>query len=85
MLFRSNAGSASKNSLSWTLGAGVEYAVNRNVSLRAEYLYVNLNSLGFTSTCATPTPCNGVGPWTVNHRVSFSGLNVFRAGLNYRF
>ena len=30
--------------LGWTAGAGVEYALNQNLSVKAEYLYVDLGS-----------------------------------------
>ncbi|MBV8440265.1 MAG: porin family protein [Hyphomicrobiales bacterium] len=37
-------GAPSSTRLGWTLGAGVEYAITDNVTLRGEYLYYNLGS-----------------------------------------
>jgi outer membrane immunogenic protein len=37
-------GNSSRISTGWTAGAGIEYALWSNVSLKAEYLYVNLGS-----------------------------------------
>jgi outer membrane immunogenic protein len=76
-----NAGSASTTLATWTVGGGLEYAFDNHWSLKGEYLYVPLKSLGFTSTY---TDIYGV-PWTIQHHDSLSALNVFRAGLNYRF
>jgi outer membrane immunogenic protein len=56
----------------WTAGAGIEYALTQNWSLKTEYLYVDLgkkNSLLF--------PGLSVGVKNTEH--------IVRAGLNYRF
>jgi outer membrane immunogenic protein len=57
----------------WTAGAGVEFAVNNNWSLKAEYLYVDLGSFN----CGVA--CGGVP-----NEVSFTS-HIGRAGINYRF
>jgi len=78
-----NAGSASLAALTGVFGGGVEYAFDKNWSLKGEYLYVPLRSQSFTSTYNDAlTPSN---VWTINHHESLTGLNVFRVGLNYRF
>ena len=71
--FDSNSGAK----LGWTAGAGAEYALTRNWSVKAEYLYVDL---GRTSAnyvdLVTGTP------------VSLQARNrdhIVRAGVNYRF
>jgi outer membrane immunogenic protein len=58
----------------WTLGAGVEWALQSNWSAKLEYLYVDLGD-GFCSvaTCALP-----------GTHVKFDE-NIVRFGLNYRF
>lgn len=63
--------SSTANQTGWTLGAGAEVAVDRNWSMRAEYLYVDLGSTTFPTL---------VGPVA-------TGLdgNILRAGVNYRF
>ena len=55
----------------WALGAGLEYAFSRNISIKGEYLYTKLET---KPTFAPP-------------RLIESGLqqNLLRAGVNYRF
>ncbi|MDB5551830.1 MAG: outer membrane protein Omp31 precursor [Rhizobium sp.] len=57
----------------WTAGAGIEYALTQNWSLKTEYLYVDLGS---------KSSFLGLGNLSVgvkNHE------HIVRAGLNYRF
>ena len=61
----------------WTVGAGAEFAVTNNWSVKGEYLYADLGSkgIGYTnSVTLLPTP---VSIKTADH--------VLRAGVNYRF
>jgi outer membrane immunogenic protein len=58
----------------WTLGGGLEGAIARNWTAKAEYLYVDLGSFNCGLSC---------GAGAVNN-VSFHA-NVLRAGVNYRF
>jgi outer membrane immunogenic protein len=76
-----NAGSASTTAASWTVGGGVEYAVNKQWSVKGEYLYVNLKSMSFGSVYG-PNAFTA-GTYLMQHNMSFSGLNIFRVGLNY--
>jgi outer membrane immunogenic protein len=63
----------------WTVGAGVEYALNRNWSIKGEYLYVDL---GNVSTVGTITPAfAGVVDASTVHLTTSIG----RGGINYRF
>jgi outer membrane immunogenic protein len=60
----------------WTIGAGTEYAIHRNWSLRAEYLYIDLGSAN-------------IYQWT-DELVSLSfdkdvKIHTLRIGLNYHF
>ncbi|OYX89924.1 MAG: porin [Azorhizobium sp. 32-67-21] len=55
----------------WTIGAGGEFALDRNWSARAEYLYVDLGSSTYNSLA---------GPASLG----FDG-NIIRGGVNYRF
>ena len=57
--------------IGWTLGVGVEKAIDEHLSLKAEYLYVKLNSEFYNWGYAVAD-------------VDYS-FNVLRAGLNYRF
>lgn len=73
-----DAGTVSSTKGGWTVGGGVEYALTNSWTVRGEYLYVNLGSVGFgTANSAFPTFT------TVN------GANLkeslVRFGLNYKF
>jgi outer membrane immunogenic protein len=58
----------------WTAGGGLEYAMAPHLSVKAEYLYVDLGKDNCTTLCNLPTG-NSVGLTT----------SVARAGINYRF
>ena len=61
----------------WTLGAGVEYAINRHWSAKVEYLFIaepGRNFSGVTNTGAVD-----------NFRVNNSGVSIGSVGVNYRF
>jgi len=75
-----NAGGASKSVVTGVIGGGVEYAFDNHWSLKGEYQYAPLRSESFTSTYTDTSN----DPWTIHHRESLTGLNVFRIGLNYR-
>jgi len=60
------------NKWGWAAGAGVEYAITNNITVKGEYLYA-----GFSDTDA-------VYPW--GDTISGStDLQVLRAGVNYKF
>lgn len=60
-----------RNHLGWTLGAGAEYALGGNWSVKGEYLYIDLGDETYASF---------LGPRDVG-----MSANVLRAGVNYRF
>jgi outer membrane immunogenic protein len=64
-------GKDDKTQLGWTVGAGAEYAVTDNVTVRAEYNYTDLGKDDFT------TPAGTV-------KAGYKGSDV-RAGVNYKF
>lgn len=66
-------GDASKTQIGWTAGAGLEYALWTNWSVKGEYLYVDLGKFDCGISCGAATD-----------NVTFKA-NVVRAGLNYRF
>jgi outer membrane immunogenic protein len=70
----------------WTAGAGAEYRLNRNWSVGAEYLYVDL---GADSLAAGPStaPVGNVpaGAWPATRATFKDVSNILRATLNYRF
>jgi outer membrane immunogenic protein len=73
-------GSVDDTQAGWTVGGGIEWAFAPHWSIKAEYLYVDLGDVNFT-TAST----NGLFP-TFNESVSVSSkLNIATVGLNYRF
>jgi outer membrane immunogenic protein len=65
------------------LGPGVEWLLNPNWAVRAEYLYYAFPSAG-ASTAFLPLPCHGCsGP--VNFSWSKGNVQVVRLGLDYKF
>lgn len=77
------AGSSSSIASGWTVGGGLEYTVWKNVTVKAEYLYVSLASNSVTETALVFTP--GTSPASINANFSRTNFNVARLGLNYRF
>lgn len=75
------AGGSSGVKTGWTLGAGGELAIAANVTLKIEYLYVDLGRAGFDAVALTggaPAASSFSGKFDAN-------LNLFRAGLNAKF
>lgn len=68
-------GSKDDTRVGWTLGAGLEYAITDNVTVKGEYAYVDLGDKNRTWT-------NGIDFLTVKEETNF---HVVRAGLNYKF
>ena len=64
----------SVTSAHWTAGAGIEVGIVSNVSVKAEYLYVDLGDYNCGFNC-------GLG---ANGNVSYYA-NIFRGGLDVRF
>jgi outer membrane immunogenic protein len=58
----------------WTVGGGWEYAFASNWTVRAEYLFIDVEK----TKAAVPSPASGRFEWD-NH------LHIARVGLNYRF
>lgn len=61
--------SEDRSHLGWTVGAGAEYAINNNWSIKAEYLYMGFASRAYSVTGA-------------DHGFD---TNLIRFGFNYRF
>ncbi len=67
----------------WVAGAGLEAAIYRNLTARAEYLYISFSSETFDLN-ETPTT-NTPSVWsTINVDVD-NTINTFRLGLSYNF
>jgi outer membrane immunogenic protein len=77
------SGASSQTMVGWTVGAGGEYKIMNNLSLKAEYLYVNLGHAAAINTTATAPFVVPPASFTANF--GSVNLNVLRVGLNYRF
>ena len=75
-------GSSSRIAVGYAAGAGLEYAISRNVTLRAEYLYVNLGKTSTRASAVTPQIPYAPASFVASGDFDF---NVVRAGVNYRF
>jgi outer membrane immunogenic protein len=69
----SGIGSTDSTEFGWSAGAGLEYAITENVTIRGEYLFVDLaDGTCGTAVCPVSTP------------VSFD-TSLVRAGLDFKF
>ena len=76
-----NGGSSTRTG--WTIGAGVEYAITNNITLKGEYLYYDLGSTN-TVTVANAA-ANTLWPASyATAKINFDG-SIFRVGANYKF
>ncbi|WP_212435938.1 outer membrane protein [Bradyrhizobium liaoningense] len=74
------AGSSSQTSVGWTAGGGLEYAVLPNVTIKAEYLHIDLGDQNVKLTVQSPATGNGF----VNVKFS-NAYDIVRMGMNFRF
>jgi outer membrane immunogenic protein len=75
------AGSGSRTSAGWTVGGGVEYAILNNISLKAEYLYVNLGSQTINLPLVPPSS----GNTSLAANFNDAAIQIVRVGINYKF
>lgn len=61
----------------WTAGAGVEYGITKNITLKTEYLYVDLGSVDVNNIS------DGEGGF--GHANFDAKFHTLKAGLNYKF
>ena len=71
--------SNSSTKTGWTIGAGGEYAITNNWTVKAEYLYANFGRNKTAPGFFLP----GVA-FAVNNTSSIN-VNIFRVGVNYKF
>jgi len=68
----------------WSAGAGAEFKTGKHLSLKGEYLRVNLGDVSVTST-NLHAPASTAWPMNVfTHGTNLTG-NLYRFGFNYRF
>ncbi|EKS36163.1 outer membrane protein [Afipia broomeae] len=74
------SGAASQTSAGWTAGGGLEYAILPNITLKAEYLHIDLGDQTIRLNVQSPATGNGFA------NVTFSNAyDIVRAGLNFRY
>jgi len=73
------SGAGSRTQVGWAVGGGSEYALTRNLSLKAEYLYMSFAGVN------GPAAGLGLAPFAGAFSTSRFTTNVTRVGLNWRF
>lgn len=73
--------SSSEGLTGYAVGAGVEYAISNNWSVKAEYMRLGFGSPAYNITY---TGLGLAGPSTSTHKIE-TDFDIARAGLNYRF
>src|SRR6202042_171075 len=76
-------GSPSSTRVGWVAGAGVEYAITNNITIKGEYLYADLGSSNFSTTPNGFATTNFPGV-VASGKVAWNA-SIFKAGVNYKF
>ena len=76
----SGGGSQSEAKIGWTIGGGGEMALNRNWSLKAEYLYLDFGTVTAKGTFAGQSR----GPNSLDTSADLTA-HIARVGINYKF
>jgi outer membrane immunogenic protein len=77
------AGSGSRTSAGWAVGAGFEYAFWNNLSIKAEYLHLELG--GLTAQMGPVIIPTFVNNPAFQANFGIGRYDIFRVGMNYRF
>ncbi len=75
----------SKTRVGWTVGAGFEYGLTQNWSAKAEYMYYDLGTDGYSVNPGYLPDIYNAGPFTNQTIDVHTRGNVVKVGLNYRF
>jgi outer membrane immunogenic protein len=79
-------GNSSRTGTGWTAGGGVEYVLWNNLSVKAEYLYVNLGGGDNVNVVAQSTAsCGACPPSSFTAGFSRTDFHTVRGGLNWKF
>ncbi len=73
----------SKIKAGWIVGGGIERSIDKNWSIRTEYLYADLGTLKGDTNDLTET-IGGLAPTTLHHEAEFV-MHLVRLSLNYTF
>ena len=68
----------------WVLGAGYEFMLGNDWTLRAEYLHYGFDSVSATTGAVLPNPV-AVGGLSANYVWSPLNIDIMRLGLDYKF
>jgi len=74
--------SNSETKVGWTVGGGLEWAMNRNWTVKAEYLYLNFGSVNANGTVFSPS---APGYASATSTAVDLTAHIARAGINYKF
>jgi outer membrane immunogenic protein len=79
--------SATDNHVGFVYGAGAEWMIANGLSVKAEYLHVDLGEEDgqFEGTRHAIKPATGEFPYSSDSFRGDVNLDIFRAGVNYRF
>jgi len=77
-------GAAGAATVGWTAGTGLEYSFWGNLSLKMEYLYVDLGS-GHALNAVAQTGGGTALPASFTAAADENDFHIFRFGLNYQF
>ncbi len=77
--FNSYPASFSTTNVGWALGGGVEYAISKHWTVKAEYLYMDLGNESVIAGPVSPNP-----PFTEGYSWS-TAANIFSVGASYKF
>jgi outer membrane immunogenic protein len=78
-------GSGSSWQVGWTAGAGGEYALSPQWSIKAEYLYVDLGTFSYFSPLVAAVAPAVVGPGYAWRTSVTERDHIVRIGVNYKF
>lgn len=76
-----NTGNASSTRDGWTVGGGVEYALNVHTLFKLEYDYIGFSTASYQDTVTT----TATGAVTSEGRSATSSMSMVKAGLAYKF
>lgn len=79
--FPTGSNKTNETKFGWTAGAGLEYALGRSWTVRAEYLYVDLGSMSVTSLILPPGHLNEYTPYTSSADLT---SHLVRFGVSYK-
>ena len=88
LLLGTESSSLAANQIGWTVGGGLESALNQNLSLTAEYLYIAIPSLTTTGALSNTVAGFGIPINSLSSPLATKGSlssSLIRVGAHYRF